>query len=226
MTKAVTVVLADHHVVVADGLRVLLDAEDDLAVVDVAHDDGQAVTSAARHRPAVLMLDAQLPVGQLDQTLAGVRSASPRTKLLVLSGASDPETTAAVLACGADGSSAKDCSSRQLASLARRLAADEQPVVRSIEPSRPRRDPMVELRLQSLSGRERELLELVAVGWSTRRIAAHWRVSYLTVRSHMQNLLVKLGVHSQLAAALFAIEHGLAGTGAAGLQRPWRSAAS
>jgi DNA-binding NarL/FixJ family response regulator len=226
MTKAVTVVLADHHVVVADGLRVLLDAEDDLAVVDVAHDDGQAVTSAARHRPAVLMLDAQLPVGQLDQTLAGVRSASPRTKLLVLSGASDPETTAAVLACGADGSSAKDCSSRQLASLARRLAADEQPVVRSVEPSRPGRDPMVELRLQSLSGRERELLEMVAVGWSTRRIAAHWRVSYLTVRSHMQNLLVKLGVHSQLAAALFAIEHGLAGTGAAGLQRPWRSAAS
>jgi DNA-binding NarL/FixJ family response regulator len=226
MTKAVTVVLADHHVVVADGLRVLLDAEDDLAVVDVAHDDGQAVTSAARHRPAVLMLDAQLPVGQLDQTLAGVRAASPRTKLLVLSGASDPETTAAVLACGADGSSAKDCSSRQLASLARRLAADEQPVVRSVEPSRPGRDPMVELRLQSLSGRERELLELVAVGWSTRRIAAHWRVSYLTVRSHMQNLLVKLGVHSQLAAALFAIEHGLAGAGAAGLQRPWRSAAS
>jgi DNA-binding NarL/FixJ family response regulator len=226
MTKAVTVVLADHHAVVADGLRVLLDAEDDLAVVDVAHDDGQAVTSAARHRPAVLMLDAQLPVGRLDQTLAGVRAASPRTKLLVLSAASDPETTAAVLACGADGSSAKDCSSRQLASLARRLAADEQPVVRSVEPSRPGRDPMVELRLQSLSGRERELLELVAVGWSTRRIAAHWRVSYLTVRSHMQNLLVKLGVHSQLAAALFAIEHGLAGTGAVGLQRPWRSAAS
>jgi DNA-binding NarL/FixJ family response regulator len=226
MTKAVTVVLADHHVVVADGLRVLLDAEDDLAVVDVAHDDGQAVTSAARHRPAVLMLDAQLPVGQLDQTLVGVRAASPRTKLLVLSGASDPETTAAVLACGADGSSAKDCSSRQLASLARRLAADEQPVVRSVEPSRPGRDPMVELRLQSLSGRERELLEMVAVGWSTRRIAAHWRVSYLTVRSHMQNLLVKLGVHSQLAAALFAIEHGLAGSGAAGLQQPWRSAAS
>jgi DNA-binding NarL/FixJ family response regulator len=226
MTKAVTVVLADHHAVVADGLRVLLDAEDDLVVVDVAQDDGQAVSSAARHRPAVLMLDAQLPVGHLDQTLAGVRAASPRTKLLVLSGASDPETTAAVLACGADGSSAKDCSSRQLASLARRLAADEQPVVRSAEPSRPSRDPMVELRLQSLSGRERELLELVALGWSTRRIAAYWRVSYLTVRSHMQNLLVKLGVHSQLAAALFAIEHGVASTLAADLQQPWRPAAS
>jgi DNA-binding NarL/FixJ family response regulator len=226
MTKAVTVVLADHHAVVAHGLQVLLDAEDDLVVVDVAHYDAQAVTSAARHRPAVLMLDAQLPVGRLDQTLAGVRAASPRTKLLVLSGASDPETTAAVLACGADGSSAKDCSSRQLASLARRLAADEQPVVRSVEPSRPGRDAMVELRLRSLSSRERELLELVAVGWSTRRIAAHWRVSYLTVRSHMQNLFVKLGVHSQLAAALFAIEHGVAGTGAADLQRPWRSAAS
>jgi DNA-binding NarL/FixJ family response regulator len=225
MAKAVTVVLADHHVVFADGLRVILDAEDDLAVLAVAHDDGQAATSAARHRPAVLVLDAQLPARRLDQTLATVRAASPTTRLLVLSGASDPETTAAVRACGADGSSGKDCSSRQVATLIRQLAADEEPAVLPAEPTPPGRDPMVDLRLQTLSGRERELLELVAIGWSSRRIATHWRVSYLTVRSHMQSLLVKLGVHSQLAAALFAIEHGVAGPGVARLQ-PWRPAAS
>lgn len=224
MAKAVTVVLADHHVVFADGLRVILDAEDDLAVLAVAHDDGQAATSAARHRPAVLVLDAQLPAGRLDQTLDTVRAASPTTRLLVLSGASDPETTAAVLACGADGSSGKDCSSRQVATLIRQLAADEEPAVRSAEPTPPDRDPMVDLRLQTLSGRERELLDLVAIGWSSRRIATHWRVSYLTVRSHMQSLLVKLGVCSQLAAALFAFEHGVAGPGVARLQ-PWRPAA-
>jgi CheY-like chemotaxis protein len=103
VAKAITVVLADHHVVLTDGLRVILDAEDDLAVLAVAHDDGQAVTSAARHRPTVLVLDAQLPVGRLDQTLAAVRAASPTTRLLVLSGASDPEMTPTVLACGADG---------------------------------------------------------------------------------------------------------------------------
>ena len=226
MPKAVTVVLADHHVVVAEGLGMILDAEDDLAVVDVAHDDGQAVTSAARHRPAVLMLDACLPAGGLNQTLVAVRAASPMTKLLVLSGASNPETTAAVLTCGADGSSAKDCSSRQLATLIRQLAAGGQGVVAAAEPGRPGRDPIVELRLQTLSGRERELLDMVAIGWSTRRIATYWRVSYLTVRSHMQNLLDKLDVHSQLAAALFAIEHGVAGTGAANLQQPWRPVAS
>jgi two-component system nitrate/nitrite response regulator NarL len=168
------------------------------------------------------MLDAELPVGHLDETLAAVRAASSTTKLLVLSGASDPEPAAAVLGRGADGSSAKDCSSRQLETLIHQLAADEQPVARSAEPARPDRDPIVELRLQTQTG----LLGLVAIGWSTRRIAAHWRVSYLTVRSHMQNLLAKLGVRSQLAVALFAIEHGGAGTGAAGLQRPWRSAAS
>ena len=214
VTKAITLVLADHHVVFADGLRVILDAEDDLAVLAVAHDDGQAVTSAARHQPAVLVLDAHLPAGRLDQTLAAVRAASPTTRLLVLSGASDPAMTAAVLASGADGSSTKGCSSRQVVTLIRQLAFDEQPVVQWAEPSRPGRDPMVELRLQTLSGRERELLELVAMGWSSRRIATHWRVSYLTVRSHMQNLLLKLGVRSQLAAALFAIEHGVVGTGA------------
>jgi DNA-binding NarL/FixJ family response regulator len=225
VAKAITVVLADHHVVFADGLRVILDAEDDLAVLAVAHDDGQAVTSAARHRPAVVVLDAHLPVGRLDQTLAAVRAASPTTRLLVLSGASDPEMTAAVLACGADASSTKDCSSRQVATLIRQLAFDEQPVVPRATSFRPGRDPMVELRLQTLSGRERELLGLVAIGWSSRRIATHWRVSYLTVRSHMQNLLFKLGVRSQLAAALFAIEHGVVGHYGCCLQ-PWRPAAS
>jgi two-component system, NarL family, nitrate/nitrite response regulator NarL len=60
---------------------------------------------------------------------------------------------------------------------------------------------------------------LLAMGWSNRRIAEATRLSYLTVRSHMQNLLVKLGVNSQLAAALFAIEHGVAGPGTRAWER-------
>jgi two-component system nitrate/nitrite response regulator NarL len=227
VANTVTLVLADYHVVFAEGLRVILDAEDDLAVLDVAHDDCQAVTLAAEHRPAVLVLDAYLPVGSLDQTLAAVKAASPTTKLLVLLGAAHPETTAAVLSSGADGYLAKTQSSRQVATLIRKLAAGEQAVVRAAEPARPGRDPIVELRLQALSGRERELLGLLAIGWSTRHIAAHWQLSYHTIRTHMQNLLVKLGVHSQLEAVAFAVEHGVAATGNASVPgTPWRPAAS
>jgi DNA-binding NarL/FixJ family response regulator len=71
------------------------------------------------------------------------------------------------------------------------------------------RDPIVDLRIQTLTRRERELLGLLANGWSNRRIANECLLSLHTVRTRMQNILVKLGVHSKLEAVAFAFEHGL-----------------
>jgi DNA-binding NarL/FixJ family response regulator len=182
VTNAVTLVLADHHVVVAEGLGMLLDAEDDLAVLDLAHHTGQAVESAAEHQPTVLVLDAHLPTGDLAQTMAAARGAAPATKLLVLSGDTDPKTTASVLAAGADGCLAKAGSSRQLATTIRHLAAGGQvPVAVAEAPAG--RDPSVELRVRTLTPRECQLLGLLAIGWSNRRITEATQLSYLTVRS-------------------------------------------
>jgi DNA-binding NarL/FixJ family response regulator len=211
VANALTLVLADHHVLVAEGLEMLLGAEDDLIVLDLAHHTGQAVESAAEHRPAVLVLDADLPTSGLAETLAAAKAASPTTKLLVLSGDAHPATTAAVLAAGADGCLAKDRSSRQVATTIRQLAAGEQAAVTAAEP-RLARDPSVELRVRTLTSREREILVLLAIGWTNRRIAEATQLSYLTIRSHMQNLLLKLGVHSQLEAVAFAVEHGIVET--------------
>jgi DNA-binding NarL/FixJ family response regulator len=69
--------------------------------------------------------------------------------------------------------------------------------------------PSVELLVRTLTPREREFLALLATGCSNRRIAEATQLSYLTIRSHMQNLLLKLGVHSQLEAVAFAVEHGI-----------------
>ena len=151
--------------------------------------------------------------------------AASAVRLLVLSGTAEPETATAVLPFDADGYARKDGSSPQVASLIRKLAAGQQGVV-AAEPSRPGRDPIVEVRLQSLSAREHELLDLVAMGWSSRRIAAHWQVSYHTVRTHMQSLLAKLDVRSQLVAALFAIRHGVVDIGTSSLPEPSRRVAS
>jgi RNA polymerase sigma factor (sigma-70 family) len=74
--------------------------------------------------------------------------------------------------------------------------------------SRPVRDPSVDLRLRTLSSREREILGLLANGWSNRRIAEECFLSLNTVRTHVQNILVKLSVHSKLEAVAFALEHG------------------
>jgi DNA-binding NarL/FixJ family response regulator len=207
VTDVVTLLLADHHVLVAEGLRILLDTEDALDVVDLAHRSDQAVQLAEAHRPTVLVLDAQLPPGDLAETLTAARAAAPATRLLVLSGDAHPETVAAVLAAGADGCLAKDRSSRQVATAIRDLAAGEQAVLAAEAPLG--LDPSVELLVRTLTPREREFLALLATGSSNRRIAEATQLSYLTVRSHMQNLLLKLGVHSQLEAVAFAVEHGI-----------------
>ena len=89
--------------------------------------------------------------------------------------------------------------------------ADTQHYVNDVAPS-------VDLRVRTLSGREREILSLLANGWSNRRIAEECFLSLNTVRTHVQNVLVKLGVHSKLEAVAFALEHQVvtAGTGAPG----------
>ena len=207
MTDVVTLLLADHHVLVAEGLGMLLDNEDDLKVVDLAHHSDQAVQLAEAHQPTVLVLDAQLPTGDLAGTLTDAKAAAPATRLLVLSGVAHPDTIAAVLAAGADGCLAKDQSSRRVATAIRDLAAGEQAVVAA--EAKPGLHPSVELLVRTLTPREREFLALLATGCSNRRIAEATQLSYLTIRSHMQNLLLKLGVHSQLEAVAFAVEHGI-----------------
>ena len=208
MANLVSLVLADHHVLVAEGLGMILDAEDDLAVLDLAHHSGQAIQSVAEHQPAVLVLDAHLPTADLAETVAAAKAAAPTTKLLVLTGDAYPRTTAAVIASGADGWLAKDRSSRQVAAVIRKLVTGDQAMAAPAEP-RTVRDPSVELRVRTLTSREREILGLLATGWPNRRIAQATHLSYLTVRSHTQNLLVKLGVHSQLEAVALAVEHGV-----------------
>jgi DNA-binding NarL/FixJ family response regulator len=83
-------------------------------------------------------------------------------------------------------------------------------IVAATEPAAGRaRDPIVDLRIRTLTRRERELLRLLANGWSNRRIAQERQLSLQTVRTRVQNILVKLGVHSKLEAAAFAFEHDL-----------------
>ena len=208
MTNTIGLVLADDHRVFAEGLGVMLDAQDDLAVLGVAHDSDRAIELAARHEPTVLLLDAHMPGPDLSTTLRAVRAASPATKVLMLSADTRRETISEALEAGADGFLAKDASSRQVAGHIRALVDGKGGVVAAAEPAaRPARDPSVDLRVRTLSAREREILGLLANGWSNRRIAEECFLSLNTVRTHVQNVLVKLGVHSKLEAVAFALEH-------------------
>ena len=214
MRKLVRLVLADAHPVLAEGLGMILAAEADFAVCGVAHDGCGVVELAAVHRPTVLLLDAHLLGGDPAQTLPAVQQASPATKVLLLSAHARGNTVAAALAVGAAGVVAKGGSSRQLADAIRRVAAGKQAMVVAAGPPQSPRHPSVEqLRGWTLSNREREVLGLLATGWSIWRIAEQCEVSPATVRSHVQNVLVKLGVHGKLEAVAFAFQHGIVPTG-------------
>lgn len=208
MGNVIGLVLADHHHVFVEGLTMLLDAEPTLTVLGVACDDRRAVELTAEHRPVVLLLDAYMSSNDLAGTVTAVKRASPATKVLLLV----PEARrimVAAIASGADGLVTKDASSHQVVGAIHAVVTGRQVTVLGGQPPGLGWHASVGwLRLRTLSCREREVLGLLAWGWSTRQIAQDWRVAEGTVRTHVQNLLGKLNVHSKLEAAAFAWEYG------------------
>jgi CheY-like chemotaxis protein len=134
-TALIGLVLADAHRVFAEGLRMMLDAQDGLAVLGVGHDGHQAVELVARHEPTVLLLDAHMPGADLATTLREVRASSPGTKVLMLSADTHRETISEALEAGVDGFLAKDASSRQVAGAIRTLVGGKGSIVTAAEPA-------------------------------------------------------------------------------------------
>jgi DNA-binding NarL/FixJ family response regulator len=217
MRQPVRVVLADDHDAFVEGLGMVLSAQDDLEVVALAGDGASALQAVRTHRPDVLVVDTQMPGPAVTELVRLVGQARPTTRVLLLaedaraapSGRPDP---------GGHAGMTRAVSARELAEAIRAVAAgfrvtipDPPPVWAAADqpPARPERDDHAELLLRSLSERERQVLVMLACGWSNRRIADTCFLSLNTVRTHVQNVLVKLGVHSKLEAAALAVRQGL-----------------
>jgi DNA-binding NarL/FixJ family response regulator len=207
MRHPVRVVLADDHDAFVEGLGMVLSAEDDLEVVALAGDGASALRAVVAHQPDVLVADTQMPGPGVAELVRLVGEARPATRVLLL--AEDPRRPAAALMSRA-------VSARELAAAIRAVAAGRQmPPVGAAPVAAPAvtRGHQPDLRLRSLSERERQILVLVTRGYSNRRIAEVSYLSLNTVRTHVQNVLVKLGVHSKLEAAALAVRHGLVPAG-------------
>ncbi len=205
MNQHVSVLLADDHDIFVEGISVLLDAERDLEVVALARDARQAVEALRVHRPDVLVVDAHLPGDEVDEILGAARGVTRSLALVE----SPTAQVAAWLERGADAVLSKQVSAGQLAHTIRALAeghTGSAPVAPRRHP--PRGDGHFDPRLRSLSQREREILSLLMSGYSNRRIAEECVLSLNTVRAHVQSVLIKLGVHSKLEAATFAMRQG------------------
>ncbi|MBB5961139.1 response regulator [Planomonospora venezuelensis] len=209
----IRVLIADDHPVVRQGLRTFLELQDDLDVVGEAADGAEAVELVESLSPDVLLLDLKMPVLDGLGTLLLLAGRERPPKVLVLTSVGDRRDVAPAMRAGAAGFLYKDVEPTALVQAIRAvhggqvLLAPEaaEAVLAGVSGTGERAGPVA-----ALTDREREVLALIASGRSNREIARELAVAEKTVKTHVSNVLMKLGVQDRTQAALYAVRHGLA----------------
>lgn len=219
--RAIRVVIADDQGMVRAGFRSLLDAESDIEVVGEAADGEQAVAVVRRERPDVVLMDIRMPVVDGIEAARRVAAAELPTRVLVLTTFDLDEYVFAALQAGASGFMLKDAPAEELAAAIRVVAAGESllapritaRVIDAFVTRAAVRRPISRGELDRLTAREHEVLGFLARGASNADIAHALFVTEATVKTHVSNLLAKLGLRDRVQAVIFAYEHGVVAPG-------------
>jgi DNA-binding NarL/FixJ family response regulator len=212
----ISVLIADDQDLVREGLRMLLEAEPDLAVAGEAGDGGQALAQARLLDPDVILMDVRMPgMNGIEATIRLVQAGS-RARILMLTTFDLDEYVYQALKAGAGGFLLKDASREQLTGAVRTVAVGETllaPAItrRLIEDfcRGPAPGSPVAGAVGGLSERELGVVQLVAQGLSNAEIAARLYLSEATVKSHIARILAKLGLRDRVQVAVYAYEHGI-----------------
>ena len=206
----VRIMLADEHALFREAVRVVLDAEPDLEVVGDVSDGYQAVAEARRLRPDCVLLDSALAYPDGVSVTKRIKQDVPECSVLVLAGSEDQDALIEALEAGASGYLTKESPLEELIDAVRAVHRGETLVPPRMLGGlvsgliRRREDQEDALRRMSrLTRREREVLALLARGAGNVAIAESLVISPETARTHIQNVIAKLGVHSRLEAAMF-----------------------
>lgn len=209
--KPVTIVLADDHAVVRSGLRLLLDGEDGFEVVAEAGDLEDARRYVRGHRPAVLVLDLNMPGGSSLDAIPALREQSPATQIVVLTMQQEPGFARRALSAGAIGYVLKEAADDELVEAVRRAGAGQSylnPRLGARLAAEPPPGPP-----DGLSVREVQVLSLIAMGHTNAEIAAKLFLSVRTVETHRSHIQQKLGASTRADLVRYALERGLIQTG-------------
>jgi two-component system nitrate/nitrite response regulator NarL len=199
---AMKILLCDDHLLLAEALESLLRLAGHQ--VTVTSSPSRAVSILGEEKPDVCVLDLGFPDGSGVDVLSHAGEVSPSTRVLMLSANRDPEQVRAVIDLGAAGYICKDVGVLEVIRGVQRVHEGElvlDPVVARALAQKPRvRTDDIEWLIGFLTRREREVLRRIVIGQSTDEMAKDMRVSRSTARTHVQNVLQKLGVHSRLQA--------------------------
>ena len=211
---AISIILADDHPVVRRGMQALLESEPGFSVVGVAADGLETVRLTERLKPEVLVLDLMMPGLSGLEALRILRERSPRTRVVILSMYSSNAFIAQALQNGATGYVLKGCTEENLVRAVREAAAGR----RFLSP------PVTEIAInayieqfktgpfdphETLTPRQREVLQMAAEGKTNAEIAARLNISQRTVENHRATLMQRLGLQNQTELIRHAIRHGL-----------------
>ena len=206
---AITIVLADDHEIVRAGLRMLLEAEADFAVVAEAGDVTVAERRVASHRPDVLVLDVNMPQGSSIPAIPRIRHASPGTRIVMLTVQSDPELAREALQAGATGYVLKEAAREELIQAVRLAAAGRTYLNPELGAKLVAEVPTRTRLPDDLSAREIEVLRLIALGHTNSEIATQLFLSVRTVESHRAHIQQKTQQSSRAELVSYARRHGL-----------------
>ncbi|MGW5411586.1 response regulator [Actinomadura geliboluensis] len=215
----IKVLIADDHPVVRQGLRTFLGIQDDIEVVGEAEDGASAVTLAESLEPDIVLLDLKMPGADGLAALTELRARGVKARVLVLTSVTERGHVLPAVQAGAAGYLYKDVDPQALVQAIRAVndghvlfAPDAAEAM--LRDGTAQRDD--DRGMAALTEREREVLVHIARGRSNREIARALVVSEKTVKTHVSNLLMKLGVQDRTQAALYAVRHGVGSSGSAG----------
>jgi two-component system response regulator NreC len=204
----ITVVLADDHEIVREGIRLVLEAEPDIEVVAETADAAEAARRTTGHKPSVLVLDLNMPGPSSLEAIPAIIEGSPDTSIIVLTMQKEPAFARHALQAGARGYVLKHSAAAELVCAVRAVVAGETYINPDLG-ARIAAEPPYDGPPDDLTPREVEVLGLLAQGYMNPEIADQLVLSVRTVETHRSNIQRKTGITSRAELIAYAIEHGL-----------------
>ncbi|MCC7089225.1 MAG: response regulator transcription factor [Chloroflexi bacterium] len=204
----IRIIIADDHAVVRQGLRMFLGLDEDFEIIGEAQNGAEAVELAHKLHPDVVLMDLLMPVMDGITAIGQIRGELPDVEVIALTSVLEDASVVGAVKAGAIGYLLKDTQSDELRR-AIRAAAQGQVQLSPQAAARLMREVRTPESPESLTDRETEVLRLLAAGYANKEIARDLVIGEKTVKTHVSNILAKLGVQSRTQAALYAVRIGL-----------------